>query len=408
MRGGGSQRPGVVVSGMGVVCALGANTGELARALQEGRDGIAEITRFPTDGMRSTKGGQISLAQEWMRERIRGKPADLASVLTLRAASEALADNLGDMTGEDRLRIGVTMGSCGGGYLGAFEYLLGAATGRRRIGNLLLDAPLHAAASHVAQEFGLLGGVSVVSNACASSAIAVALGMEQIRSGRVAAVVVGGYETLTPLSCAGFGAMRNSSPGNRIRPFDRDRDGLLLGEGVGVLLLESAERCRRRGGQVHARLLGYGITSDTYHLTAPDPSGRGAATAMSEALSDAEADADEVDYVNAHGTATRYNDRMESYAARRVFGERARYLPMSSTKSMIGHTLGAAGAVELIASILAMNGGFVPPTINYETPDPACDLDCVPNEARAMPIRVFMSNSFGFGGTNCSLLAGRP
>jgi 3-oxoacyl-[acyl-carrier-protein] synthase II len=393
---------------MGVVCAIGGNIGEFGTALEEGRDGIAEISRFPTDGMRSTCGGEIRPAAAWTRSRIRGKPADLASVLTLRAAREAVTSDSADLIGDDRQRIAVTMGSCGGGYLRAFEYLEGALAGRRRIGNLLLDAPLHAAASHVAQEFGLMGGVSVVSNACASSAVAVALGMEQIRSGRAAAAIVGGYETLSPLSCAGFGAMRNSSPGNRIRPFDRDRDGLLLGEGAGVLLLESAERCRRRGGEVHARLLGYGLASDSYHPTAPDPSGRGAATAMSQALEDGRVEAAEVDYVNAHGTATRYNDRMEVYAARRVFGERARRLPMSSTKSMIGHTLGAAGAIELIASILAMRGGFVPPTINFENPDPACELDCVPNEARALPIRLFMSNSFGFGGTNCSLLAGRP
>lgn len=397
----------VVVSGMGVVCAIAGDVEELAEGLREGRDGISKIEAFVTDDMRSHHAGEIKRRLEVEPTGTGAhKPLDRNSALALRAGREALASSGLEPTADEEPRIGVAMGSCGGGYLNGLSYLGDTREGRGR-GNLLLDLPLHAAASRLAGELGAGGGIQVVSNACASSAIAVSLAFDRIRTGQAVAMVVGGYDALSPLNCAGFGVMRNSSLENRLRPFDKNRDGMLLGEGAAVLILESRAHCRGRGGPVLAEILGYGISTDTYHLTAPDPSGRGAAAALEAALACAGVAAEEIDYVNAHGTGTIYNDRMECAAIHRVFGERARRLPMSSTKSMIGHTLGAAGAIELVTSIVGMNGGFLPPTIHFETPDPRCDIDCVPNEARPASIERLVSNSFGFGGTNCSLVVGR-
>lgn len=402
------DRKRVVVSGMGIVCAVGTGLDEVRQALEKGRNGVSPIESFPVEGLRSSWAGEVKAPVDGQAGEPRSKPVDRNSVFALAAAREAFADSGLAPSDAEREEIGIVMGSCGGGYLNGLDYL-----GRRRArgkgaGNLLLDLPLHAAASRIAAAFELQGGINVVSNACASSAIALACGVDRIRSGRAVAMLVGGYEALSPLNCAGFGVMRNSSPSNRIRPFDKDRDGMLLGEGAAVLVLEERERCLRRGGRVWAEVLGCGVTSDTYHLTAPDPSGRGAAAAMAMALEEGRTAIDEVGYINAHGTATLYNDRMETQAVKRTFGERAYAVPMSSTKSMVGHTLGAAGAIEIVASLLATASGFLPPTINHESSDPKCDLDCVPNEARPARVRKLISNSFGFGGTNCSVLLGLP
>lgn len=392
-----------------MICAVAPDLPGFREALEEGRDGVSDITAFPVDGLRSVRAGEVKAPLDPGRFRRQGsKPIDRASLLLLTAAAEAWAGSgLGDaLDDEERLAVGVAMGSCSGGYLNGLGYLAGKARGRRPRGALLLDLPLHAAASRVACELGLHGGVHVVSNACASSAIAVAHAVDCIRAGRAEAMVAGGFDALTPLNCAGFGVMRNSSPSHRIRPFDRERDGMLLGEGAAVAVLEELGHCRRRGGEAWAEVLGCGVTSDTYHLTAPDPTGQGAARAMAAALAEGGVNPDEVDYISAHGTGTLYNDRMETQAAKRLFGERAYRIPMSSTKSMIGHTLGAAGAIELVASVLGLRHGFLPPTINWQNPDPRCDLDCVPNQARPAALATLISNSFGFGGTNCSLVVG--
>ena len=398
-----TPRRRVVVSGMGVVCATATCLPELRRALREGRDGIGPITLFPTVGLRSTSAGEVRTLPQVPTDRQGRKPMDRASLLALAAAREAFAASGLALRDAERAGIGVCMGTCGGGYLSGLAYLSRSRLGAPGGGNLLLDSPMYAAASRIAQELQLFGGIEVISNGCASGAIAVARGVQRIRSGQTPAMVVGGYDALNPLSCAGFGVMRGSSPSNCIRPFDRRRDGMLLGEGAGVVVLEAEEHCRRRDGVAWAEVRGFGITSDGYHPTAPDPSGRGAEAAIRQALTDAGVPLERVDYINAHGTATLHNDLMESQAARRIFGERAHRVPMSSTKSMIGHTLGAAGAIELIASVVAMNEGFLPPTLNYQTPDPKCDLDYEPNCAREATIRGVLSNSFGFGGANCSL-----
>ncbi|HTQ79629.1 MAG TPA: beta-ketoacyl-[acyl-carrier-protein] synthase family protein [Thermoanaerobaculia bacterium] len=397
----------VVVSGMGVVCAIATDVPSFRQALLEGKDGIADIAAFPTDSFRSVRAGEVKTPLDAsLFERQGRKPLDRASLLALTAAREAYLGSGLQPTDSERLQIGIAMGSCGGGYLNGLVYWGDHARSGHGRGNLLLDLPLHAAASRMACEFSLHGGIQVVSNACASSAIALAAAYDRIRSGLSVAMLAGGYDALSPLNCAGFGVMRNSSPTHCIRPFDRERDGMLLGEGAAILILEEREHCLARGGEIWAEIEGCGVTSDTYHLTAPDPSGRGAAIAMEQALAQGGVGLDEVDYINAHGTGTLYNDRMETQAVKRVFGERAYRIPMSSTKSMIGHTLGTAGAVELVASILGLRGSFLPPTIHYENLDPKCDLDCVPNRAREATIRHLISNSFGFGGTNCSLLVG--
>ncbi len=402
------SRNRVVVTGLGVVSAIGRNVHEFSQGLRRGKDGLSRIEGFAVRGMRSTHAGEIK-GELRTEVPISGfhKPVDRASLLLLLALREAVADSGLVITEEESLDVGIFMGTCGGGYLSGLEYLSKLEERKSGLGNLLLDLPLHAGASRGASEFRIHGGINIVSNACASSAIAIAFGFERIRSGRAAAMIVGGYEALSPLNGAGFGIMRNSSLSNRIRPFDKNRDGMLLGEGAAVLVLESLARHQERKSKAVAEILGYGISSDTYHITAPDPTGRGAAMALSTALQDAGITAEDVDYINAHGTGTIYNDRMECQAVRRVFRERARSIPMSSTKSMIGHTLGASGAIEMVATIVGMRDGFLPPTINFETPDPHCGIDCVPNVARPAEIRRLVSNSFGFGGTNCSLVIGR-
>ena len=403
------ERRQVVVSGIGVITSIGRDLSEFTHALRDGKDGISKIEGFDTSGIRSCFGGEI---KQCFDERdglsLNRKPVDRASALVLTTAREAWRESRLRPEGIDRRKAGVYLGSCGGGFLNGFRYFAKIARKQRGNANFLMDLPLHAAASRVACEYGLEGPVSTVSNACASSAIAMAYGAELIRSGKAELMLVGGFDALTPLNLVGFGMMRNSSLSNRIRPFDRKRDGMLLGEGAAVLVLEELSHCQRRGGTIRANFLGWGITSDTFHMTAPDPSGRGAARAMEMALTEAGVEKASVSYINAHGTGTLHNDVMETAAIKRTFGKKAYEIPISSTKSMIGHTLGAAGALELVASIAAMNDGFIPPTINYESKDPKCDLDFVPNRSRRAPLKVILSNSFGFAGTNCSIVAGHP
>jgi 3-oxoacyl-[acyl-carrier-protein] synthase II len=399
----------IVVSGIGVVCAIGNDVPAFEAGLRSGRCGIDEIRAFDPSGFRSRFAGEV-------RDLVDGEGLppvdrrlryhDRASQLMRRAANEALRQSNRSDAPVPTTDCGIVLGSCGGGYLGGMNYLRRKLAGRRQRLSALLDLPLHAAASHLAADFGCLGPISIISNACASSAIAIADACDRLRAGECSAMLTGGFDALTPMSCAGFGALRNSSPSNRLRPFDAERDGMLLGEGAAALVLETRAACRRRGAAPIATVLACSITSDTYHMTAPDPTGRGAATAMSLALRRAGLDPADIDYVNAHGTGTVHNDAMEAQAIRRVFGERTP--PTSSTKSMIGHTLGAAGAIELVACILALRSGFLPPTIGFATADADCGLDVIPNQARTATPRHIVSNSFGFGGSNCSIVVGHP
>jgi 3-oxoacyl-[acyl-carrier-protein] synthase II len=262
----------------------------------------------------------------------------------------------------------------------------------------------------VSMRFGAKGPNSAVVTACATGNHAIGDALRLIQRGDADVMIAGGAEAIIiPLTIAGFCAMkamstRNDEPGKASRPFDAGRDGFVCGEGGGVLVLEALDHAVRRDARIYAEIIGYGMTGDAHHMTAPDPEGDGAARAMAAALRDARLDASEVGYINAHGTSTPYNDRFETLAIKRVFGEHARRIAVSSTKSMTGHLLGAAGGVEAIATALALHHGVLPPTINYETPDPDCDLDYVPNQARKQDVEVALSNAFGFGGTNATLV----
>jgi 3-oxoacyl-[acyl-carrier-protein] synthase II len=269
------------------------------------------------------------------------------------------------------------------------------------------------APGHIAMRYGAKGPNIATTTACAASSHAIGEGMHAIRGGVCDVVIAGGAEaTITPLGLGGFCTMkalstRNDDPGTASRPFDRDRDGFIMGEGSAILILEELEHARIRGAKIYAEMLGYGASADAYHVTAPAPGGEGAVRAMTAALADAGVPASAVDYINAHGTSTNYNDLYETMAIKTVFGERAKSIPVSSTKSMTGHLLGAGGAIEGMFCSLALHEGVIPPTMNYTTPDPECDLDYVPNAPRRQAIRYAMSNSFGFGGTNSVLLFGR-
>jgi 3-oxoacyl-[acyl-carrier-protein] synthase II len=266
------------------------------------------------------------------------------------------------------------------------------------------------APGQISMRFGAKGPNSSVVTACATGNHNIGDAWKMIQRGDADAILAGGVEsTITPLAVSGFNAMkalstRNSEPARASRPFDKDRDGFVMGEGSGILLLEELEHARRRGAKIYAEIAGYGLTGDAYHITAPAPDGEGAARCMAMALRDAGIRPEEVDYINAHGTSTDYNDLYETIAIKTIFKEHARKVPISSTKSMTGHLLGGAGGVEAIITVLTIARGVIPPTINYETPDPNCDLDYVPNVARKAEVRVALSNSFGFGGTNAVLI----
>jgi 3-oxoacyl-[acyl-carrier-protein] synthase II len=341
---------------------------------------------------------------------------DRSSRFAVRAAAEAVADSGLDMAAGDPYRRGVVLG-CSIGSLNEFEdghdaYLRG---GPRRISPFLIPRMMpNAAPASVAIQFALMGPSAAVASACASAADAIGDAFRAVQRGEADVMLAGGADALiTPMGLGGFVAARalstrNGCPQAASRPFDRDRDGFVLSEGAGIVVLEGLEHARRRGARVYAELLGYGRTNDAYGIAAPHPDGRGAARALAIALEDAAVRPDQVDYVNAHATSTVLGDEVETRAIKQAFGPHARHLAISSTKSMTGHLCGASGAIELIASTLAVARGVVPPTINYETPDPTCDLDYVPNVARTMRVRRAVSTSFGFGGHNACLVVGEP
>jgi 3-oxoacyl-[acyl-carrier-protein] synthase II len=330
------------------------------------------------------------------------------------AAIRAVADSGVDFSKEEPYRCGAIIGS-GIGGLNEFEDQHGRyiAGGPGKIGPFVIPKMIaNAAAGNISIHFGLCGLNTAISTACASAAHAIGDALRAIQYNHADVMVVGGSEAaITPMGLGGFIAARalssrNGEPKAASRPFDRDRDGFVLSEGAGILVLEELERARKRGATVYAELLGCGNTADAHHITAPHPDGQGAAMAMRLALRDARTNPEDVQYVNAHGTSTQLGDEAETKAIKQVFGPHAHKLAISSTKSMLGHLLGASGGVELIATALTIQRGVIHPTINYHTPDPACDLDYVPNTARETRVRRAISNSFGFGGHNCCLVVG--
>jgi 3-oxoacyl-[acyl-carrier-protein] synthase II len=399
----------VVVTGLGLVSPLGTGVEKNWQALMEGRSGIRKISRFAADGFASRIAGEVPdfKADDYIEPK-EIKKMDLFIQYALGAATMAMDDSGLKVDGQSAEGVGVIIGVglCGIETIETTKEAL-ASGGPRKISPFFIPKVIsNLAPGHVAIRFGAKGVNWTPTSACASGTHAIGEAYQLIRRGVQDAVIVGGAEaTITPLSVGGFAAMkalstRNDEPERASRPFDKERDGFVIGEGSGMMILEDREQALKRGAKVYAEVIGYAANGDAYHMTAPSPQGEGAARCMRLALKDAGIAPSEVDYINAHGTSTEYNDANETTAIKAVFGEQAARLAVSSTKSMTGHMLGAAGAVEGVFSVLALHHGMIPPTINYENPDPVCDLDYVPNQARKADISVALSNSFGFGGTN--------
>ena len=409
-----SEQRRVVVTGLGMVTPLGTGVDKNWESVLAGRSGIGPITRFPSVESFSTRiAGEISdfCAEDFIEPK-EIKKMDLFMQYSVAAAGMAIQDSKFNIDPAEADRVGVIIGVglCGIAsieqYSKAYEE-----GGPRKISPFFIPKVIsNLAPGHIAIRYGAKGVNWTPTSACSSGNHAIGEAFHLIRRGIQDAVIAGGAESaITPLGVGGFSAMRalstrNEEPNRASRPFDKDRDGFVIAEGSGVLILEERERALKRGAKIYAEVVGYGANGDAYHMTAPSPEGEGAARCMELALKDAGIQSDEVGYINAHGTSTEYNDMSETQAIKKVFGESAYKIPISSTKSMTGHMLGAAGAVEGIFSILALYNGVIPPTTNYETPDPECDLDYTPNHARKADAQVALSNSFGFGGTNACVL----
>jgi 3-oxoacyl-[acyl-carrier-protein] synthase II len=403
----------VVVTGIGLVSAVGLTREETWRGIIEGRSGVDYITHFDASNFSVQFAAEVkNFDPLQFVDRKEAKKMDAFIHYALAAAQEAVDDAGLAIEPERAHRVGTSIGSGIGGF-SVIErehqkYLEG---GPSRISPFFIPASIvNLAAGQVSIRFGAKGPNSATATACSAGAHAIGDSYKLIQRGDADVMICGGSEAaITPMGVGGFAAMRalsrrNEAPQRASRPFDADRDGFVIGEGAGILILEDREQARARGAKIYAEIVGYGASGDAYHITQPVEDGDGAVRAMAAAVADAGVRPEAVDYINAHGTSTYYNDRVETQAIKRVFGEHAYRLAVSSTKSMTGHLLGAAGGLEAGLSILAITHQIIPPTINYETPDPDCDLDYVPNEARPASIRYALSNSFGFGGTNVALL----
>jgi len=408
------SRPGrrVVITGIGLVTPLGCGTEKNWQALIGGRSGIAPITHFNTTDFPVRIAGEVrDFTPSAYLEQKEIKKVDPFAQFAIAAAQMAMEDAGLTVAPEIADRVGVLIGVGMGGIQTIEQaHMQFLEDGPKRLSPFFIPRLIaNLAPGQVAIRFGCKGVNYSAASACASGGHGVGEAARLIRFGYQDAMICGGAEAaVTPMGVGGFAAMRalstrNDEPQRASRPFDRQRDGFVIAEGAGILVLEVLEHAQARGARVYAELAGYGANGDAYHITSPSPEGEGAARCMQLALEDAEIAPTEVDYINAHGTSTPYNDANETKAIKRVFGEHAARMAVSSTKSMTGHLLGAAGGVEAAYTALALYHGVLPPTINYEEPDPECDLDYVPNEARHALSRAALSNSFGFGGTNACL-----
>lgn len=406
----------VVITGIGIIAPNGIGKDAFWKAISSGKSGISPITAFDTSQFTTRFGGEVKdFDPSRFVDKKNTKRMDRTSQLAVACAKMAVEDAGFNPGTNGRHRTGVIIGTAmaGHGYiLNQHATLLEKGPMRISPYTALASFP-DACASQISIELGVTGPSFSISTACSSASDAVSYACEAIRSNVVDFMVMGGAEaSIYPGILAAFCvaraiSQRNDEPERASRPFDRERDGFVLGEGSGVFILEEYEHANRRGAHIYAEVLGYGMTCDAYHMTSPEPSGAEAVRAMRMALEHAGVTADQIDYINAHGTSTPLNDKTETAIIKQVFGERAYKVPISATKSMIGHLIGAAGSVELVATLLAMENGMIPPTINYENPDPECDLDYVPNQARPCRIRTAMKNSFGFGGKNSILIVGK-
>ena len=412
MQNGNRQHRRVAVTGVGLVTPLGTGVDKNWQALVEGRSGVATITRFdPTDFPTRIAGEVRDFRAEDYIEKKEIKKMDLFIQYAMAAADMAVSSSGLKIDDANAAGVGVVIGVGLGGLPTIEEYHgVYLESGLRRISPFMIPKLIaNMAPGQIAMKYGAKGVNYTPTSACSSGAHAVGEALRMIRHGYQDVVICGGAEAcISPTGVGGFIAMRalstrNDAPERASRPFEKSRDGFVMGEGAGVLVLEELEAARRRGATVLAEVVGYGTNCDAYHMTQPSPEGVGAADCMRLCLEDGGIQPDAVHYINAHGTSTEFNDANETKAIKRVFGEYAARLAVSSTKSMTGHLLGGAGGVEAVFTVLALENGVIPPTINYEEADPECDLDYVPNVARKAPIEVALSNSYGFGGTNVSL-----
>lgn len=403
----------VVITGLGLITPLGNDVPSNWASLMAGRSSVGPITRFDASDFASRIAAEVKgfdpVALFGRRD---ARRMDRFTQFAMAAAGQALKDSDLAVTESNAHRMGVVVGSGVGGIISIVDQAEVLRTrGPRRVNPFFVPMMLpDTAPGRVAIEYGLKGPNFAVMSACATGANAIGEAAEVIRRGAADVMLAGGAESgIVPLALAGFTVMqavstRNDEPERACRPFDATRDGFVMGEGGGIVVLESKAHARARGARVYAELIGYGATADAFHITAPDETGDGAARAMQAALNQSGLAPEQVGYLNAHGTATVLNDKGETAAIKTVFGDFAYELPISSTKSMSGHLLGGAGAIEAIYCVLVLTEGILPPTINYEHPDPECDLDYIPNEARPVAVDVAMSNSFGFGGHNACLV----
>lgn len=399
----------VVVTGLGIITAIGESIPTFQKALFNGECGIGPVSLFDTTGFPCEVAAQVKIKDLKTFFGATGiKRVSRCDLLGLIATHEALLDS--DLESErcSQKDIGVVLGGGAGGMLSWEKYRRTSWLKKTKARpSLLLPIAQCTLTDLIASRYRLIGSRATISTACSSSATSIGYGFDLIRSGVHEIVITGGGESLSELTFAGFNALRLMDP-EYCRPFDKSRRGLSLGEGAAILILESYESAEHRGATIYAEVLGYATNSDAFHMTSPDPEAMGMSRAMTKALGTANVSIDQVDYINAHGTATKINDQVETKAVKRVFGEKgARALAISSTKSMVGHCLGAAGAIEAVATVLALSKQVIPPTIHLENSDPDCDLDYVPNNSRTQEIRIALNNSFAFGGNNTSVVFGR-
>ena len=403
----------VVVTGLGLITPLGLGVDLSWQNLVNGKSGIRKISSFDVSAFPTQIAGEVvNFNPEDYIEFKEVKKMDRFIHFAVAAATLALNDSGLKITDSNSDRVGVLVGS-GMGGLHAIEYYHSVLLekGPRRITPFFIPMlTINLAAGQISIKFGAKGPNSAISTACATGSHSIGDAFKIIQRGDADAVIAGGTEAvITPMAVGGFNAMRaistrNDEPEKASRPFDVDRDGFVIGEGAGIIILESLHHATDRGAKIYAEIVGYGMTADAYHITSPPPGGEGAARCMTLALKDSGIGHSEVDYINAHGTSTKYGDEIESQAIKAVFREHAYKVAISSTKSMMGHLLGAAGGVEAVISVLSIVNDIALPTINLDNPDPECDLDYIPHKARKMKINYALSNSFGFGGTNACLL----
>lgn len=402
----------VVITGMGAITPIGNDVASYWDGLIEGKNGIDFITHFDTEKFKVKLAAEVkNFIPENYMDRKEAKRMDRYCQFAMAAAKEAIENSGLDLENENRYRMGVLIGS-GIGGLATIEKEVKTLVekGPNRVSPLFIPMAIsNMAAGNVAIKYGAKGICSCVVTACASGTNAIGDAFHLIRNGVSDVMITGGAEgSITELALAGFTnltALSNSNdPDRASTPFDKERSGFVMGEGAGIVILESLEHALNRGAKIYAEVVGYGATGDAYHMTSPAPDGEGGARAMQLAIEDAGIDKSDISYINAHGTSTPLNDKFETAAIKAVFGEQAYKVPVSSTKSMTGHLLGAAGAIEAIACAKALEEGIIPPTIGYSNPDPDCDLDCVPNKARKAELQYALSNSLGFGGHNATII----